>query len=67
MHIKTLEHSAQGYGALKSSPLPAQMLEPEPEGKLGPSADPLFAFCCAWGRPQQCGHGQGQRSSSSIL
>lgn len=48
-------------------PLPAQMLQPEPEGKLGPSADPLFAFSCGWGCPQQRRHRQGQRSSSSIF
>lgn len=29
----------------------AQMLQPEPEGKLRPSADSLSAFCGGWGRP----------------
>lgn len=46
---------------------PAQMLQPEPEGKLGSSADSLFALCHGWDHPQQGGHGQDQRSGSSIL
>lgn len=49
------------------SPLPGQMLQPEPEGELGPRADPLCVLRGGWGRPQQRGHGQGQRSSSSVL
>lgn len=49
------------------SPLPAQVLQPEPESKLGSGADPLFVLCCGWCRLQQCGHGHSHRSGSSIL
>lgn len=52
---------------LGNGPSPAQVLQPEPEGILGPSADPLFAFCGGGGRLQQRGHGQGQRSDFSLL
>ena len=46
----------------------AQMLQPELEGKLGSSADPLFVLlCCGWGCPHECGHGQDQRLGSSIV
>lgn len=57
-------------GALSPVPgtlSPAQVLQPEPEGELGPTADPLGAVRGGRGGLQQRGHGQGPRPGFSAL
>lgn len=55
-------------GSGRCHTFPAQMLQPEPQGKFGATADPLLVLRCRGrGCAQQQGQRQGQRLRSSLL